>query len=218
MTAPGPGGPILFVNPNSDELVTAGIAAALEPFAAAHRFETIRIAHGPATISSDEDAHRGGLDLLAAARERGDARLIVSACFSDPGVDLLRAAGFPAFGLQEASLLTACARADLFGIVALSPRAIPRHRRRIAQLGLLPRMAGELPLSGASAREAGTSDAVFAETIAVGEALKARGAGAIVLGCAGFAPRRAALEEALGLPVIDPVLAAAGMALGMVLG
>ncbi|WYK06675.1 hypothetical protein DWF04_017720 [Cereibacter sphaeroides f. sp. denitrificans] len=43
------------------------------------------------------------------------------------------------------------------------------------------------------------------------------GAGALVPGCAGFAPRRAQLERDLGIAVVDPVLAAAGMAMGAVL-
>lgn len=44
------------------------------------------------------------------------------------------------------------------------------------------------------------------------------GAGAIVLGCAGMAPIRARLERETGLAVVDPVLAAASIALGAVLG
>ena len=42
------------------------------------------------------------------------------------------------------------------------------------------------------------------------------GAGAIVMGCAGMARHRQALEEALGIPVIDPTQAAVTMALGTV--
>ncbi|WP_108262952.1 aspartate/glutamate racemase family protein [Mangrovicoccus ximenensis] len=41
------------------------------------------------------------------------------------------------------------------------------------------------------------------------------GAGAVVLGCAGMAPVRARLEQDAGLAVIDPVQAAAAMALGL---
>jgi Asp/Glu/hydantoin racemase len=42
------------------------------------------------------------------------------------------------------------------------------------------------------------------------------GAEAIVMGCAGMARHRRALEEALGVPVIDPTQAAVTMALGAV--
>jgi allantoin racemase len=42
------------------------------------------------------------------------------------------------------------------------------------------------------------------------------GAEAVVMGCAGMARHRAPLEEALGVPVIDPTQAAVTMALGAV--
>jgi Asp/Glu/hydantoin racemase len=42
------------------------------------------------------------------------------------------------------------------------------------------------------------------------------GAEALVMGCAGMARHRAPLEEALGIPVIDPTQAAVTMALGAV--
>ncbi|MCC6000354.1 MAG: Asp/Glu/hydantoin racemase, partial [Pararhodobacter sp.] len=68
-----------------------------------------------------------------------------------------------------------------------------------------------------SAEDAGRSDAVYAETRALGARLVAQGAGAIVPGCAGFAPRRGQLERDLGVPVIDPVQAACAIALGAAL-
>jgi Asp/Glu/hydantoin racemase len=211
-------GPILFINPNSETGVTEGMRAALMPFAGIARIECVDIPSAPRTISSDEDAARAGVAALDLARTRPDAAAFVIACFSDPGVDLLRAeTSRPVFGIQEAAVLTAMARADMFGIIALSARAIPRHRRRLAAMGVLPRMAAELPLPDVSALDAGTSDAVFAQTLIQGRALRDMGAGAVVLGCAGFAPRRRALEEALGIAVIDPVLAAAGLAIAAVI-
>jgi len=42
------------------------------------------------------------------------------------------------------------------------------------------------------------------------------GAEAIVMGCAGMARHRRPLEEALGIPVIDPTQAAVAMALAVV--
>ena len=40
-----------------------------------------------------------------------------------------------------------------------------------------------------------------------------KGADVLVMGCAGMARYRTRLEDALGLPVIDPTQAAAGMAI-----
>jgi len=53
--------------------------------------------------------------------------------------------------------------------------------------------------------------------IEVGCALKEEdGAEAVVMGCAGMARHRVALEDALAIPVIDPTQAAVTMALGAV--
>lgn len=209
-------GPILFINPNSSTLVTDGIRTVLDAMRPANgpEFEVIDIPESPATIATAEDVARSGLRLAQIAQSRPDCSAFVSACFSDPGVELTRSlVTQPVFGMQECGILAALARADLFGIIALGPVAVARHRLRIRQMGVEARMVAELPLNNASAASVGHSDQVFADTLALGQTLKERGAGALVLGCAGFAPRRGALESALGIAVIDPVQAAAGMAL-----
>lgn len=212
--------PILFINPNSSQPVTEGIARAVEGLRPAHgpAFEVIGIPDGPATISSMQDAAQAALHVAEIVRKRPDCAAFVIACFSDPGLDLARSlVPQPVFGIQEAGILTAMARADLFGIVALGPASVARHRLRIRQMGVAARLVGELALDNASAEAVGQSATVFAETLRLGRDLRDRGAGALVLGCAGFAPRRAALERDLGIAVIDPVQAAAAMALGSVL-
>lgn len=213
-------GPILVINPNSSCGVTEGIRAALAPYAipGGPAFDCVDLAGAPATIATNEDVARAGLGVLELARARPDAAAVITACFSDPGLELLRAEGRrPAFGIQEAGILTALARADRFGIIALSPKSIPRHAVKMRAMGVLGRLAGEIGLSGVSALDAGTSEAVYAETLAAGRELVKMGAGAVVLGCAGFAPRRRQLEAELGVAVIDPVQAAAVMALGAVI-
>jgi Asp/Glu/hydantoin racemase len=66
-------------------------------------------------------------------------------------------------------------------------------------------------VAGSAAPEA------FDRLRAAGEALAADGADTVILGCAGMARHRAALEEALGRPVIEPTQAAVAIALGAVL-
>ena len=213
-------GPILFINPNSSQSVTDGIARALVPLRIVDgpAFEAVCIAHGPPTIASAEDAARAAVNVADMVRARPDCSAYVIACFSDPGLEVARSlTSRPVLGLQEAGILAALGRADLFGIVALGPASVARHRLRIRQMGVLGRMVDELPLDSASAEDVGHSDAIFEQTVHLGRQLKDRGAGALVLGCAGFAPRRAALEARLGMAVIDPVQAAGAMAIGAVL-
>ena len=68
-----------------------------------------------------------------------------------------------------------------------------------------------------SVAETASGEGTLAKMITVVRALKNEdGAGAIVMGCAGMARHRKPLEDALGIPVIDPTQAAVTMALGTV--
>lgn len=208
---------ILVINPNSSTVVTQGLRDAVAGWPGAV-FDCVELAESPATITTEEDVARAGLAVAARILADPGADAYVIACFSDPGLDLARTlTPKPVFGVQEAAILTAMARADRFGIIALGPKSVPRHLRKIRTMGVESRFAGELPLGGVSAEDAGHSDAVYADTRALGLQLKAQGAGAVLPGCAGFAPRRAQLEADLGIPVIDPAQAACAMALGAVL-
>ena len=205
---------ILVINPNSARAVTDGIVTALAPLG--DHFRVCDLADQPATIATEEDEARAGLGVADLVRQQ-EALAYVTACFSDPGLDLARSlTRRPVIGIQEAGILTALARADRFGIVALGPKSVPRHLRKIRQMGVEARLAGELPLSGVSAEASGRDPAVYAEVLEAAVRLRDMGAGAIVLGCAGMAPIRARLEAEIGVAIIDPVMAGAAMALGAV--
>ena len=81
-------------------------------------------------------------------------------------------------------------------------------------MGLVERFAGERPLEMSVAESAGSG--TLERLIEVGRELKDDGSEAIILGCAGMARHRRPLEDALGVPVIDPTQAAVTMALGAV--
>lgn len=215
MTAPGP---ITVINPNSTAAVTAAIARGLAGLVGpgAARFDCRTIAEGPPTIVTEAHVAEAGARVAALAAGLAAPAAIVVACFSDPGVAAARArVRCPVVGIQEAAVLTALAVAPHFGIIALSPVPIPRHRRRLAEMGVLDRLAHEVGLSGVSAHDAGHRDDLYPEIVAAGREIVAAGAGAVILGCAGFGPRRARLEADLGVPVIDPVLAGGAMALAL---
>jgi Asp/Glu/hydantoin racemase len=57
-----------------------------------------------------------------------------------------------------------------------------------------------------------------ARLIAAARELAEAGAGAVVLGCTGMAHHRAAIADAVGLPVIEPCQAGVLMAIGAVNG
>ncbi|ETX27481.1 aspartate/glutamate racemase family protein [Roseivivax isoporae] len=212
-------GPIVVINPNSNQAVTDGLSRALEPFrlGGGPAIDCVTLAEGPFGIESQVQSDEVVLPLVALVRRRDDASAFVIACYSDPGIDACRSvAPVPVFGIQESGVLAALARADRIGIVGISSLSERRHRLYMRRMGVLGRVAGERALNMSvdeTARGAGT----FARLGEVGRALMGDGAEALVLGCAGMAVHRAPLEEALGIPVIDPTQAAVAQALGAVL-
>ena len=86
-------------------------------------------------------------------------------------------------------------------------------------LELLPRLRSLVTLKRFADEHEHSEHVILtlARMIEVGRALKDEdGANAIVMGCAGMARHRKPLEDALGIPVIDPTQAAVTMALGVV--
>lgn len=219
--APQPRRRILVVNPNSNEVVTKGIADALAPiqFKDGPVIACITLAEGPYGIETQEHVEQVTLPLrrLVSANDTG-ADAFVIACYSDPGLHACReATARPVFGINEAGVLTALARGERFGVLAIGQAAIRRHVRYLRQMGLTSRFAGERPLN-MSVAESASGERTLERMIAVGRELReADGADVIVMGCAGMARHRQPLEAALGVPVIDPTQAAVAMAIGAVM-
>ena len=210
---------IMVINPNSNRVVTAGIAEALKPlmFADGPEIRCETLAEGPFGVESQADVDSVAMPLRRLVEKDTASAAFVIARYSDPGLHVCReATSRPVLGIAECGVLTALTRAETFGVIAIAQRSIRRHLRYLRQMGLMDRLAGERPLD-MSVAETASGDGTLARMISVGRALKEDdGAGAIVMGCAGMARHRKALEQALGIPVIDPTQAAVTMALGAV--
>ncbi len=211
-------GQILVINPNSNEAVTAGISAALEGlrFADGPQIRCETLEEGPFGVESQRDVDAVALPLRQRVLARTEVDAYVLACYSDPGLQICReATAKPVFGIQESAVLTALSRADGFGVIALAGASIKRHFRYLRQMGVAERLAGERALN-LSVAESGGGE-TFPKLVEIGGQLRDRdGAEVIILGCTGMAPHRAPLEDALGIPVIDPTQAAVTMAIGSV--
>ena len=210
---------ILVVNPNSNETVTRGLDDALRPLSFAEGPEIVcaTLADGPYGIETQADVESVAMPLRRMVESDNGADAFVIACYSDPGLHVCReGTDRPVFGIAECGVLTALARAEKFGVIAIKQRSIRRHVRYLRQMGLMERLAGERPLE-MSVAETASGEGTLARLVEVGRELRDRdGAEAIVMGCAGMARHRRALEETLGVPVIDPTQAAVAMAIGAV--
>jgi Asp/Glu/hydantoin racemase len=210
---------ILVINPNSNVVVTQGLETALQPleFADGPQIVCKTLDEGPYGVESQADADSVVMPLRRLVESDNGSAAFVIACYSDPGLHVCReGTDRPVFGIAECGVLTAMTRAETFGVIAIAQRSIRRHIRYLRQMGLMDRLAGERPLN-MSVAETASGEGTLAKMIEVGRALRDEdGAGAIIMGCAGMARLRRPLEDALGIPVIDPTQAAVTMALGAV--
>ncbi|MGO4407109.1 aspartate/glutamate racemase family protein [Bosea sp. RAF48] len=211
---------ILVINPNSNEAVTEGLRQALAPLAFAEGPELVceTLTEGPIGIETQEHVESVALPLRRRIETANGVDAFVIACYSDPGLHVAReGTASPVFGIAECGVLTALTRADRFGVIAIKSRSIPRHIRYLRQMELMDRLAGERPLE-MSVAESASGEGTLQRMITVGLELRDEdGAGAIVMGCAGMARHRRPLEDALGIPVIDPTQAAVAMAIGTIM-
>src|SRR5205085_3549628 len=119
-------------NPNSNEGVTRAIDDAIEPlrFAGGPEIVCSTVPEGPFGIETQADVECVTMPLRRLVEADNSADAFVIACFSDPGLHLCReATPRPVFGIAECGVLTALARADRFGVIAIRQRSIARHLR-----------------------------------------------------------------------------------------
>jgi Asp/Glu/hydantoin racemase len=210
---------ILVINPNSSLSCTRGIAEALAPFSAPGlpRLEVTHLPEGPPAIVTWRDWYAVA-EPLCRLVEREPAAAYILACVSDPGLEAVRTATpRPVFGPLRCAVAAALARgAEHFGIIAFTDRSQPRQRRALQSMGVESRLAATVALN--------LDMEVLTDPVAPRDRLQgaarelvAAGAEVVILGCAGMAGHRAAVEAACGAPVIEPCQAAAAQALLAVL-
>ena len=213
-------GPILVINPNSNPAVTEGLDAAMMSFRVNGfpPIECLTVSQGPFGIESQADSDAAVAPLISLIRTRTDASAVIIACYSDPGIDAAReVTKIPVFGMQESGFLTAMARGDRIGVVAISEGSILRHRKYLRRMGVLDRMVAERPLNMSVAQTASGEDTFDRLEEVSNVLIKQDSADVIVLGCAGLSVYRSRLETILQRPVVDPTQSAVAMALGAVL-
>lgn len=213
-------GTIFVINPNSTQAVTTGIDKAVEPLRSSDgpAIECLTLTEGPPGIQSQ--AHVDGVIgplLKRAAGLENEAAAFVVACFSDPGMHALREQSRrPVLGIAESGVLQALTLGQRFGVIAILPTSIPRHLRYFGAMGVMARFAGDLSI-GMGVTELSDEEKTLERMTATGKTLRdTHHADVVVMGCAGMARFRRPLEEALGIPVVEPTQAATAMAIGRV--
>ena len=211
---------ILVINPNSTEAVTRGIDEALEPLRmpGGPAIECVTLKEGPPGIETQQhvDGVVPHLLSLVLQKEKQYSAFVI-ACYSDPGLHSLReATRKPVLGISECGILTALTLGQKFGVIAILRQSIARHLRYVGALGVSERLAAELPVD-IPVVELSNQEKTFGRMVEVGKTLRHQhGADVVVMGCAGMARYRKPLQDAIGIPVVEPTQAAVAMAIGRV--
>jgi allantoin racemase len=208
---------IAIVNPNTSRAMTTTIAAAARQAASATTdIVATQPSSGPASI---EGVYDGAIavpgvieEILRAEASGADAHVI--ACFDDTGLDAARAAvAAPVIGIGEAAFHVASLVSSRFAVITTLARSVPIIERNLAIIGLSARCAGvratDIPVLALD-DPASNARARISEMIVA--AVRDDGADGIVLGCAGMAKLPGELSALHGLPVIEGVAAAIGLA------
>lgn len=179
--------------------------------ASRHEIECIELSKSPPGIETDDHVAAVVPNIIeAVAASSADA--FVLACFSDPGIARVRQqTEKPVFGIAEAAYLTALGLGPRFGIISLGQSSINRHLRYLQALQLDRRLAGDRSIDK-TVVELMQSDVVDIVARTARLLRDQDGADVVILGCAGLGSYREALQDSLGIPVIDPVQAGVALA------
>jgi len=174
---------------------------------------------GSATIESYYDEYVGAMDIVEKAlkaREEGFDAVVID-CFMNPMMEGLRELlDIPVVGAGEAALHIASMLGDNFSILDPDPPHRTYSHRVVAAAGLTHKLRSVRYLDLGVAGLSGGFDAVLGRMVE--EAVKAveeDGAHVIVFGCTGmrsYAEKLAQEMEAYGVPVVEPITAAVGVA------
>ena len=210
---------ILVVNPNTTASMTEKIGAAARRVASVGtEILAVNSASGPTSIEGFYDEAMSLAGMLAVIRSTPDFDAVVIACFDDTGLDAARClTEKPVIGIGEAAYHMASMISNKFSVVTTLARSVPALEHNLHRYGLIARCARVRSSEVAVLElEHPGSDACNRISAEIGRAVAEDRAEAIVLGCAGMADLADTLAREHGLPVLDGVSCAIGLAEAMV--
>lgn len=148
---------------------------------------------------------------LAADGQNAGFDAVVLYCFSDPVIDACREAlRIPVIGGAQASCLAALNVCRSFGVILADEARLPEKKLFLRTLGVSQERIGQIAavnLNGISPWA--DRETTFKKLLACGQKMmRETHTEAIVLGCLSFLGLAEPLSRVLGIPVIDPAVAA----------
>jgi allantoin racemase len=212
---------VLVINPNTSQEMTRQVEGALravkEPDTS---LLVVNPDDGPRGLSSARDDLFAGGEVVRLIKrydsESYDGVLIAAYC--DPGLTASKeVCSVPVVGIAETCSHVACLLGAKFSVLTSTDSRVPSKEVYVRTMGLGERLASVRAL-GVTAVEASLDPRrTKAAIMEVGRsAVEGDGAEVLILGCAGMAGYAEEVEQALGVPVLDPTAVALKVLEGLI--
>lgn len=194
---------ICYVGPTSRQ-------AALQKFVSPGvELEARRPEGGPSSIESmyEEYLSVPGIMELAIQLEREGFDAIVPGCFGDPGIDGIRElVNIPVVGPGATAMLVAANLGHRFSIVTVLENVVRPLENLALLTGVSPKLASVRQIGIPVLELNNDLDATFSRLIDVSrQTIEEDRADVLILGCGTMSFRSAELQEAVGVPVVNPL-------------
>lgn len=199
---------ILVINPNSDPHTDEVLKKKAELFAGDRMsVDVVHVTRAPKLVSGPYDVYLGADEMVNFVRNGTEYDAFVTACHSDPNLDLLRTVtDKPVVGICEASMKIASMLGNSFAVVSPSLHSY-RGKKALA----LKYHCSDLFAGCQVSKSNDTEDVIEAAR----QAKERWNVDCIVLGCANYALADKEAEKELGIPVIDGLACALFLAAGL---
>lgn len=210
---------LTIINGNTCEPMTRNIDATAQAVRSPQTLiTTVQPQVGPESIESFYDEYLAIPGILERIVLDPQADAFILACWGDPGIEAAREITTrPVVGIAEASMYVANMLAAKWSVVTTMHRVRDMVEKTVEKTGVGARCVSVRTTELAVLDTECDRNATLAALLETSkQAILQDGAEAICLGCAGMSGLDTALEQQLGVPVIDAVAAAVKLAESLV--
>lgn len=209
---------ILIINPNSNQEMTEAIWKTADNFVDEECEVVCKPAPGaPKFIETYEDEIKAAPGMVRLVKENEDTfDAFIVACHCDPNLDVMKEiTRKPVVGIGEASMKIASMLGHSFSVVSTAGHSIPNKEALVRKYHLQELLASvRAPKKEQNEMNASSDEEKYIRVAQ--SALEEDMAEVIVLGCAGMTGLDKRLEAKLGVPVLDGIVCALIIAVGLV--
>lgn len=198
---------ILIINPNTSTDMSKTIDEVTKKYASQDTvITTINPTNGPAFIANAYQATSQAVEVVTLVeRSKYDFDYFIIACGVDPGLEACRSISKNVIGTGESSIMTACAVAGRFSVLAVLNTGIVPIFRKLDYLGIDKIRCSSVRVVGNGYNEEVVTrrhEMIDSYYHAVRECIEADGAEAVILMCAGMSDLKEIIEKKFQIPII----------------